>query len=344
MRLERASSSSDRAPTGWPLRIEIEPVLRKEWPALLVIGTFALVMVVGIAGRWIGYDGAELNRAFGLFVALWVIGHLAQSAQARLLSDLCKLLAVFCLLALTAPLASAVLAGTEFPLADTRLAQADGWLIPGFSWPAMAHIVNQYPQLMKALSYAYVSLGYQPLLLIVILCLLKRSHLGWSFMSCWAGTLLISIAIFPLLPAVGAYAHFGIADTMMPTVLCGSAWHYPVTLQHLRDGTINALGPDALEGIVTMPSFHAASAVLLAWAYGKIRYVRWPFLALNLVMWISAIPIGGHYLVDVLAGTGIALSAVIAVERRARRTNAPPPSPASPLLGQAAIGLVPHPT
>jgi membrane-associated phospholipid phosphatase len=31
------------------------------------------------------------------------------------------------------------------------------------------------------------------------------------------------------------------------------------------------------------------------------------FLAINAIMWVSAIPIGGHYLVDLVAGTGLAL-------------------------------------
>ena len=295
--------------------------MRQEWFALFVIGAFASIMLAGVASGLIGYDGADLNMVFALFTGLWAVGHLAQGVQARLLPDLCKLIAIFFLLALTAPLAGAVLAETGSPLVDTRLAQADTWLIPGFSWPAMAHCLNHYPRLMAALSYAYVSLGWQPLLLITLLCLLDRARHGWSFLSAWAGTLLLTMASFPLLPAVGAYAHFGILRATMPTVLCGSAWHYPLTLLRLRDGTINMLGPDALEGIVTMPSFHAASAVLLAWGYAKIPFMRWPFLALNIVMWLSAIPIGGHYLVDIAAGTAIALGAIIAVERHARRTG-----------------------
>jgi len=101
----------------------------------------------------------------------------------------------------------------------------------------------------------------------------------------------------------------------MPAILCGSAWHYPITLQHLRDGSISDLGANVLEGIVAMPSFHAASAVLLFWFYGKLAYLRWPFWTLNFFMWMSAVPVGGHYLVDVVAGTAIALCAIYQVER-----------------------------
>jgi membrane-associated phospholipid phosphatase len=39
-------------------------------------------------------------------------------------------------------------------------------------------------------------------------------------------------------------------------------------------------------------------------------------LILNGLMWISAVPMGGHYITDVLAGTAIAVVATVAVRAR----------------------------
>jgi len=61
--------------------------------------------------------------------------------------------------------------------------------------------------------------------------------------------------------------------------------------------------------LVTFPSFHTATAMLLLLAFRGVPYMRWVSLALNGLMLI-AIPIeGSHYLVDVIAGIAVALLA-----------------------------------
>ena len=71
-----------------------------------------------------------------------------------------------------------------------------------------------------------------------------------------------------------------------------------------------------MEGIVTMPSYHTVLAVLLTYAFRRTGLVGYGIATLNFVMLLSIPPIGGHYLVDVLAGGALALGA-IAVQRAA---------------------------
>ncbi len=97
----------------------------------------------------------------------------------------------------------------------------------------------------------------------------------------------------------------------MPGVEVMSAWKYPVLLEKLHSGVFRTLNYGSLNGIIAMPSFHAASAVLLAWGYGGVKWLRWPFLALNIVMLVSAVPIGGHYLVDIVAGVAVACLSIL---------------------------------
>jgi len=78
----------------------------------------------------------------------------------------------------------------------------------------------------------------------------------------------------------------------------------------VRDGSIINISRLAPTGLVTFPSFHAASAVLLAWALWHIPYLRYPGLALNAMM-LAATPLyGSHFLTDVLAG---AITAAVAI-------------------------------
>jgi len=79
----------------------------------------------------------------------------------------------------------------------------------------------------------------------------------------------------------------------------------------LRAGADTALGLDDLKGLVSFPGFHAAAAVMLGWGYWSLPWLRWLFLALNVAMTLSAIPIGGHDLADILAGILVAVLSIL---------------------------------
>jgi membrane-associated phospholipid phosphatase len=66
---------------------------------------------------------------------------------------------------------------------------------------------------------------------------------------------------------------------------------------------------------VTFPSFHAASAVLFAWALWVVKWMRPVALLANGAM-LAATPLnGGHYFIDVFAGAVIAVLAIIAARQ-----------------------------
>jgi hypothetical protein len=72
-------------------------------------------------------------------------------------------------------------------------------------------------------------------------------------------------------------------------------------------------------GVLTFPSFHAVSAVLYAWAFWPIRWLRPLALLCNGAM-MAATPVGwGHYLVDLLAGIVVAAAAIYAARLIVRR-------------------------
>ena len=98
------------------------------------------------------------------------------------------------------------------------------------------------------------------------------------------------------------------------------------TMKGARDGTLTTLGGDSLTGIITFPSFHAAGAVILAWGWRGMRGLAWPGLILNLLMILSALIGGGHYLVDLVAGAAVAAASIRlagAIQRRLAGAKAP---------------------
>ncbi|GHC95620.1 phosphatase PAP2 family protein [Novosphingobium pokkalii] len=289
---------------------------RQEAVPLVAVAVFALVVLIGTTAGDFTFAHREFDPIILLLLAVWGCAQACSRLSVRQgLVDLCKLVPVFLATALFAPLASAVLARISAPLADASLAALDRQMFPAFSWPDTIAALAAHPALLHALSYTYFSLGGQAIALLLVLALTGQARQGWAFLTAWCGTLLVTIALFPLMPAVGSYAYHAISHAAMPDVLSLSAWNYPHVLGQLRDGSMTVLDGQALEGLVTMPSFHAAAAVLLGWGYARIPRLRWPMIAWNTVMWLSAVPIGGHYLVDVLAGTALAAAAIALVER-----------------------------
>jgi membrane-associated phospholipid phosphatase len=66
-----------------------------------------------------------------------------------------------------------------------------------------------------------------------------------------------------------------------------------------------------MQGIIQFPSYHAAGAVLLSYAFaGFPRWIAAPTLIVETVLTVSAIPIRGHHLVDVLAGAALAIASI----------------------------------
>jgi membrane-associated phospholipid phosphatase len=62
-------------------------------------------------------------------------------------------------------------------------------------------------------------------------------------------------------------------------------------------------------GLITFPSYHAAAAVIFSWALWPTR-LRWPLLVVNVLMTASAIIVGSHYLIDIIAGCVVAAIAI----------------------------------
>ena len=79
----------------------------------------------------------------------------------------------------------------------------------------------------------------------------------------------------------------------------------------LRERTLNTIDFDALNGIISFPSLHAAVAILVSYTL-RWNKALFPFvLILDGLMLISAVPCGNHYLADVLGGVGVAVFAII---------------------------------
>lgn len=251
-----------------------------------------------------------------LLAAAWFYGR--WRAEARLASGLACTAQLVAFAAAAAPL-SYVAAAFALPLRDGWFDAMDQAL--GLDWQALLQRMNQWPALFAVLRPIYLSLMVQ--MTVAVLCLAFSGRLirlrvyTLAFIFATLTTILVSA----LLPAAGAWPHFGLTAADSPHLVPSVQTSWPV-FYGLRDGSLRLLVGAGSEGIITFPSLHAALAVILIASLWPVPVLRWAVLVLNVLM-LAATPIdGSHYFIDVFAGMALALPCLIAARAAAARPEA----------------------
>jgi membrane-associated phospholipid phosphatase len=188
----------------------------------------------------------------------------------------------------------------------------------GFQWPAAYVFVAQRPWLDALMAWAYAAYGWLPFLVFGLLYRARRIDHLYRYVLANSLALVPTIAIFWLVPARAAFAFYH--DALAP--LAPPLPDYDAVIDGLRDGSLSAIDLTQLNGLITFPSFHASMAVLFVWAgWPGARLWRGPLVVVNALMWLSAVPVGGHYGVDLIGGTVIAVSAIALAERLAPQSS-----------------------
>jgi membrane-associated phospholipid phosphatase len=221
--------------------------------------------------------------------------------------------------AVGAPL-SYVAASLGLPMYDAAFDNMDRAL--GFDWRALLTVMQSWPGFHFAMRVIYLSLTLQ--MTAVVLLLGFTGRLAWLrvYTLAFIFAALVTIAISAVLPAEGVWLHYGL-HAVDPRIVPVSSSSWPVFLG-LRDGTFRQLMAVGAEGIITFPSLHAALALILIAAFWPVPLARWISLAVNMLM-LAATPVdGSHYLVDILAGIGIAVGCIYAARALVARLAGKP--------------------
>jgi hypothetical protein len=194
------------------------------------------------------------------------------------------------------------------PFWDDLLAKGDEAL--GFDWVGMLQWANEHP-VVTALAYGiYMSAGFQSIMAPILLAGLGRYRALQVTTIALLLTLIVTYGTAWLLPALGTYEFYGIDPSQHPNIAVRVASLHVPEIMGMRDGSILNISRLAPTGLITFPSFHAANAVLLAWALWHVSYLRYPGLILIGLMLLATPLHGSHFLVDVLAGV---LNATLAI-------------------------------
>ena len=199
----------------------------------------------------------------------------------------------------------------SFAFADPQIASIDRWL--GFHWPTFSwHFANN-PALFRVAFLAYTSFEWQTLVLVPFLVLLGHSTRAWQLVTAATLGAIMTMAIYPFVPAQGPAIYYGLQQSDFP-LLGDFPWQFGPDLAALKENNLRLISADDVFAMVSVPSYHTIVGFILAWASLCDRRLRFFFVPLNVAMVIATIPIGIHYLSDILAGIFCACLAIFAAK------------------------------
>lgn len=209
--------------------------------------------------------------------------------------------------AIAGPLSYVALA-PAWPLQDVALAAFDRAM--GFESRSAILFVNDHPTLSNLLSFGYGMIKWPLLVAPIVLAATCRFVRLQQFVMAMTLGMLVTIVISVFIPAIGNYQLLGLAAADVPNVNMTAFVHLQHDIPLVRDGTLRHLELFKLAGVVAFPSFHAASAVMYAWAFAPVRGWGPAAMVLNTLMVASTPIVGGHYLTDVVGGIVLAAACI----------------------------------
>lgn len=271
----------------------------------------AMGAVVLLGGALCGFTMKPLALAvtLGIVAALALIAYLyafakGDQADPKLIFPLGAISQLLLIATIMGPL-TYVAAVTNWPLQDRALLAIDRAM--GMDPEMIARYVNDRDWLGALLVRSYTLIKIILVAIPLVLALTSRFVRLQVFVLAFSLTLIMTLVISTFTPAVGTYYGLNIDPAQFSSL---DASMYQAQLRDilaLRDGSLRHLELLKITGIVSFPSFHAASAVLYIWALWPVRYVGGAAVVLNILMMASTPVIGAHYMIDVFGGVALAV-------------------------------------
>jgi hypothetical protein len=195
------------------------------------------------------------------------------------------------------------------PLRDALLVVLDQQL--GFHWLSFLGATNDHPLLATLLTKAYGSTALSAQGVIVWLALRGSGERLSEFLAllCFSS---VGLAVGMLLiPAAGANVYFAPQPQLFDNFASdGKLWGFLDTFHGLRDGSLRTIDMSSVQGVVSFPSFHTMLGVIITYALRDTRALLFPAILLNGTMIVATLPVGGHYLADVVAGAAVCIAGI----------------------------------
>jgi hypothetical protein len=264
-----------------------------------LLAVHLLVLVLGLIGFWA--TGLQFKMSVfhvGMLVVVfvaWLVHVIQPGRKPADWATADALMALLLLLMFTnvaSPLQYVAVALKQ-PLADPVLARADAMF--GVHVPSIVEWTKARPTLTAALAFCYYTLLPQFFLPVLVIGLWHRDRQTlWEYVFHFHACAAVTIASLAIWPAACAFTFYGYESLLNQT-------RFIQQFSGFRAGSLTLVDAGNLEGLVSMPSFHIAGALMVTWAFR--HYPGWLVLLvpINLMMMAATVMTGAHYFVDVPA-------------------------------------------
>jgi hypothetical protein len=258
--------------------------------ALLFCALIALSLVSSLQVSW--RSGAVLFTFDAVLICLWLYLWRSSAGEGdRAIAETVGALGLTLILSHILAPAQYYAVATRFPLIDGWLAGADQAI--GVDVARLSAWTSGQPLVAAVLRLAYSSLLPQFALVLPIIRLgLRDREAFWEYVFNFHFCALATVTALAVFPAACAFQYLGFQSTIDQTRF----------IQHfngVRSGTFSVIRFDNLEGLISMPSFHVAGALMICWAVRRHRRTFRAAIVLNSLLIASTVMTGAHYFVDV---------------------------------------------
>ena len=285
------------------------PLLAGHWLVLGVLLTLVIdAILLHQAHLSIAISLTSLGYAAAAGIAIFARYRLRAPASRgqRIARDLIEGVLVFVAISLLGAIATYPLATESRGFVNHGLQRFDAAL--NFNWLAWYALVASHSWIQAPERAAYLSIYVTPAILLLYFAASGRSSEARLFLASYWIAAVVTLSLFPLVPAAGPLLTLGHGATpYMPL----SALYQDQVILALRSRSITTVDLGALHGLVCAPSFHAVSAVIYTATAWRSARLRWPIAAINVAMLLATPIEGTHYLIDIVMGVLVAAIALI---------------------------------
>jgi membrane-associated phospholipid phosphatase len=197
-------------------------------------------------------------------------------------------------------------AAADLPLRDSDMIWVDRHL--GFDWLAVMSSLDHAWRWLSVLNGAYATFTAQLIGAAFVLVIAGKMRELDRFFIIFACASIIAEALSVVIPTLGPI--WALADNARFTNLPTLGRTTAEIVIALRDKTLGTIDFEAINGIISFPSVHAAVAIIVPYTLRWNKWLFWPIAALDAVMLVSAVPSGNHYLADLIAGVAVGVLAI----------------------------------
>lgn len=280
-------------------------------PGLFILG---LAVIALIWNEWVGirWEVSSLTMLVAPTLMLPVCALYGYRGRLLIISEIIFYICLMYLFTFSSLQLTYLCYSIGYPLRDPLLAHADAAI--GFNWGSWSNFLHAQSLLKRILSLSYNAHHWEPTAVIVLSAILKRRERNAEFLMSLCVAIALTLVITTFVPAIGPGDALGLKPEPAPIIRALQV----SPGEHILRYT----------GIVSFPSFHAAMAVLFAYACRGMWLIFPAAIGLNALMIIGTPYEGDHYVVDVIAGIVVAVVAVVVTRQvlSAQRDKLPFPA------------------